>query len=615
MDIFSPIQIGDISFPNRTVMAPAVINSATADGFVSNRYRDFYLARARGGVGFVMLGAAFVHPDGRGFGGQLGIDRDETVPGLTNLVQELSGAGARVGVQLSFKGLGRTPETYTLKEIGQYREAFAGAAERAASCGFDAVELHACHEYWLSFFLSPHFNHRNDKYGGNPDARFRLLRETVEEVRSRVGNGMLLGVRIGLEDFVGGLKLHEALEIGCRLESLGVDYLSASAGIGATQYRMSPPSDIPRGPSLMLARSLQQLVSVPVVCVGRLDRPGPFREAVEGGHAAMVAAARALIADPHFVRKIREGKEDRIRPCIACNHCLHCLHKGESVRCTVNPFVGRDMLELEPIDGSARVLVVGGGPAGLTAAAVAARRGASVELRERESHLGGALNIASIPPHKEVLRELSDFLISDADQAGVRILMGRAAERDINDTNRFTHIFVATGARPLDPPFETPDTRCMITAEKLLSSGVPDPGRYLVIGGGMVGLETADYLCSLPGMDVTVVEMCPEFGAGVSPIRLKLVLDRLVKAGANMLSLAKVLSVGGPWVDLEMPPGRITLGPFKAVVLAAGYRSETTLIGSFGDAQQVVAIGDAGKPGTITEAVGDAFDRALEISL
>lgn len=615
MDIFSPIQIGNVWFPNRTVMAPAVINSARPDGFVSSQYRDFYLARARGGVGFVMLGAAFVHPDGRGFRGQLAIDRDETVPGLTGLVQDLSEAGARVGVQLSFKGIGRVPETYTLDEIAQYRDCFARAAERAASCGFDAVELHACHEYWLSFFLSPHFNHRKDEYGGNLDARFRLLRETVEEVRSRVGTGLLLGVRIGLEDFVGGLGPHEALEIGCRLEALGVDYLSASAGIGVTQYRMSPPSDIPRGPSLMLARSLQQLVSIPVVCVGRLDRPGAFREAVEGGHAAMVAAARALIADPHFVRKIREGKEDRIRPCIACNHCLHCLHRGEAVRCTVNPFVGRDMFEPEPIAGSARVLVVGGGPAGLTAAAVAAGRGASVELWERESRPGGALNVASIPPHKEVLQELSDFLTSDAIRAGVRIHVDREAGRETTETDRFTHILVATGARPLDPPFETPDPGNMVTAEKLLNSRDPDPGRYLVIGGGMVGLETADYLCSLPGMDVTVVEMCPEFGAGVSPIRLKLVLDRLVKAGANMLSRAKVLSVDGPWVNLEMPAGRVTLGPFEGVVLAAGYRSDTTLTGSLSGDKRVVAIGDAGKPGTITEAIRDSFDKALEISL
>jgi 2,4-dienoyl-CoA reductase-like NADH-dependent reductase (Old Yellow Enzyme family)/thioredoxin reductase len=615
MDIFSPLDIGSVSFPNRTVMAPAVINSAGPDGLVTTPFKDFYMARGRGGVGFVMLGAAFVHPDGRGFGGQLAVDGDHVVPGLTGLVEDLAGTGARVGVQLSFKGLGRQPENYTLEEIRQYRSAFTRAAKRAKQCGFHAVELHACHEYWLSFFLSPHFNHRTDEYGGGLDGRFRLLRETVQEVRNAVDTEMLVGVRLGLDDFIGGLGLHEALEIGCRLEALGVDYLSASAGIGVTQYRMSPPSDIPRGPSLMLARSLQQIVSVPVICVGRMDRPGPFREAVEGGHASMVAAARALIADPDFVRKIHEGREVEIRPCIACNHCLHCLHRGEAVRCTVNPFVGRDLLEIEPIEGSARILVVGGGPAGLTAASLAAKRGADVEIWEREDRLGGALNVAAVPPHKEVLGDLSDFLASDARRAGVRIHLGREAGPDIWDMGRFTHILIATGARPVDPPFETPDPQCVVTAEELLGTGVVAPGRYLVVGGGMVGLETADHLSARPGVEVTVVEMCPQFGAGVAPIRLKLVLDRLIKAGANLLARTRVLAVNGSWVDLELPPGRITLGPFKGVVLAAGYRSDTRLTRSSGDDRRLIVIGDARSPGTINEAVTEACNSALELTM
>lgn len=615
MDIFSPIQIGSVSFPNRTVMAPAVINSARPDGLVSTAFNDFYLARARAEVGFVMLGAAFVHAEGRGFSGQLAVDRDGTVPGLTGLVENLGATGARVGVQLSFKGVGRSPETYTLEEIREYRSAFGRAAARAKRCGFDAVELHACHEYWLSFFLSPYFNHRADQYGGGLDDRFRLLRETVEEVRNQAGSGLLVGVRLGLDDFVGGLGVHEALEIGCRLEALGVDYLSASAGIGVTQYRMSPPSDIPRGSSVILARSLQQLVSLPVICVGRLDRAEPFREVVEGGHAGMAATARALIADPDFVRKIREGREESIRPCIACNHCLHCLHRGEAVRCAVNPLIGRDLLEPDPIEGQARVLVAGGGPAGLTAAALAAKRGAKVEVWERSGRLGGALNVAAIPPHKEVLGELTDFLASDARQAGVQIHVDREVSPELSDTGRFTHILLATGAHPVDPPFETPDPRCIVTAEALLNDGNAAPGRYLVIGGGMVGLETADHLCTRPGVDVTVVEMCAEFGAGVAPIRLKLVLDRLVKAGANLLGRARVLSVSGPWVDLELPPGRITLGPFKTVVLATGYRSGTSLAGPSRDDRRLTVIGDAGRPGTITEAVTDGFNVALDLKM
>jgi pyruvate/2-oxoglutarate dehydrogenase complex dihydrolipoamide dehydrogenase (E3) component len=238
-----------------------------------------------------------------------------------------------------------------------------------------------------------------------------------------------------------------------------------------------------------------------------------------------------------------------------------------------------------------------------------------VEVWERSDVLGGALNVASIPPYKGVLLELADFLASDARRAGARIHTGREIGLDAPGIDHFTHVLTATGARPADPPFETLDPGRMITADELLRKRDVAPGRYLVIGGGMVGLETADHLCALPGLDVTVTEMSPEFGAGVAPIRLKLVLDRLIRAGANLLARACVMKLDGAWVELELPSGRVTLGPFNTVVLATGYRSEPPVICSETGNPPVTLIGDALKPGTLADAVRDGFEAAMKISI
>ena len=229
-----------------------------------------------------------------------------------------------------------------------------------------------------------------------------------------------------MADFVdGGLGLDETLEIGRRLEEMGVDYLSASAGIGLTQFRMSPPSDVPRGRLLVYGRALQQTVSIPVIGVGRLDRPDVFREAVEGGHVGMAAAARAFIADPEFAVKIEEHRENEIRPCLACNYCLTCLHQGKALRCTVNPFIGRDLLRPEPLSKPVRVLVAGGGPAGLTAATAAALRGAKVRLIDKR-RTWAARCIAKRPPFKEPIADLARYLEDRARSAGVTVELERA---------------------------------------------------------------------------------------------------------------------------------------------------------------------------------------------
>lgn len=612
MNLFSPLDIRKVRFKNRAVMAPMVLNCAGEDGSVTPVFRDFYVARARGGVGYIILGGAFVHPDGRGFGRQLGIDRDELIPGLTELTSGIR-QHARLGIQLSFKSVGRPPETFDLEQIRSYRRTFARAAVRARQAGFDAVELHACHDYWLNYFLSPYFNRRTDEYGGDRENRFRLLRETAEEVLSAVGGDLLVGVRLSMADFVdGGLDLDETLEIGRRLEAIGVDYLSASAGIGLTQFRMSPPSDIPRGRLLVYGRALQQTVSIPVIGVGRLDRPAVFREAVEGGHVGMAAAARAFIADPEFAVKMEQRREEEIRPCLACNYCLTCLHQGQALRCTVNPFIGRDLHQMEPLSKPTRVLVVGGGPAGLTAATAAALRGAQVRLIDKKPTLGGALNIAARPPFKEPIADLARYLVDRAGSAGVTVELERDFSPAVLAEHEPDEVVVATGSLPWAPECVCMSDSRVIAAEDILQCDRIHPGRYLVVGGGLVGLETAEYLAER-GAEVTVVEMLAQVGAGLGPIRLKLMLDRLIKAGVNLLTKTQVIAVRNGSLRVATAGREHTLGPCEAVVVATGYRCNPVPATIFGEGVKTQVIGDACRARSLVEAIQEGLDAAMNI--
>ncbi|SFM46791.1 FAD-dependent oxidoreductase [Thermodesulforhabdus norvegica] len=608
-----PVKLGNMELINRTVMAPMVPNMATEDGKVTEEYLNFYLARARNMVGYIVLGGVYVLEEGKGFKFQLGIDRDDKCEGLERLTESIT-PWTRIGVQLSYKGVGRAPQTYTLGELRDIRKAFAGAAGRARRCGFDAVELHGCHEYLINYFLSPVFNRRVDSYGGDIKNRMRLLIEILQEIKEATGNDLTIGVRLSVDDFVdNGLGAADILEVVSRLEELGVSYISASGGIGITQYRMSPPSDIPRGSLLSLARLVRSYSRLPVIGVGRLDRPEAFRSAVEDGYADLAAVARALIADHQYVKKVLAGETEEIRPCIACNHCLAYLHENRPIKCTVNPRLGRDLGEPSRLDKSKRILVIGGGPAGLTAATVAAKRGASVTLVEKQSCPGGLVRVASIPPGKDPLVDFIAYLEKKAREAGVKMLLGKeVGPRNLvveGNTDRWDAIIVASGGKPILPGFAVNNPRVRMAEDVLLGSSIPE-GRYLVVGAGMVGLETADFLVS-KGRSVTVVDMLPRTGRGLPGIRHRLIHDRLVRGGAVILTRAKVTKIDERGaVFAEMAGREIELGVFDQIVIAVGY--------SPGDSEwkrvqlgiPVYLIGDVVEPRGILEAVAEGWEVA-----
>lgn len=637
--LFQPLTIGTLQLRNRLVMPPMVTNYATEDGQVTTRLIDYLVARARGGVGLIVVEASYVRPDGRGFVNQLGVHRDDLVAGLKQLVEAVHGAGAKAAIQLYHAGRQTTsavagvqpvapsplpdpatkqlPRELSLAEIQALQADFAAGARRAKQAGFDAVEIHGAHGYLIAEFLSPFSNRRLDAYGAGIRGRARFALEVVSQVRGAVGPGFPILFRLSAEERVdGGLTVDQTRVIAVLLEEAGVDALDVSVGNYATPGGViTAPMDVPNGFLVPTVAEIKRAASVPVIAVGRLHDPLLAEQVLAVGDADLVAIGRGLLTDPELPNKAERGDLDGILPCISCNQaCIAPLMKQQPISCLLNPACGREReLALVRAVRAKRVVVVGAGPAGLEAARVLAERGHTVHLLEEDEQLGGELVAAAMPPRKEIIADAIGWMVRQVNRLGVRVRMGTRATPESVAQLQPDAVVVSTGAQPIRPPVPGVDRHEVVFARDVLLGRRAVGERVLVVGAGPVGLETAECL-AVQGKQVTLVEATETFGYGLEASRLYWVMETLRRHGASLLARTVLESVETGMVRVRRDGLEEALGPFDNVVLAVGYRADDELYRQVRTrVPETYLVGDAAQARSAVEAILEAARTARAI--
>ena len=635
-NLFSPIRIGSLELENRIVMPAMGTGLVGADGSVGERLIRYYRERAAGGAGLIITENLGIHPTGKNNSYMAMIDHDDRLEGLTRLVDEVHRAGGRIAAQLNHAGrqtlssftgseivapsavpcplMKEMPRELAPGEIHDLVESFARAALRARTARFDAVEIHMAHGYLICQFLSPFSNLRTDEYGGTPAGRARFALEVLEAVKGRVGGDFPVICRISADEKVeGGLTLEESAPIAARLVEAGADAINVSACNYSTFHLNVPCYYLDEGCFLDLAGAIREAVDLPVIGVGRIWLPEQAEEALARGDADLVAMGRALIADPRLPEKARLGRSDAIRPCLACNRCFESMAAG-GLACMVNPDLGPDRRAVVPEgSGPLRVVVVGGGPAGMEAACSARALGHDVSLFEAGPELGGQVAAASVPPGKAHFIRLVQYYIGRLEELGVRVVTSTHCTAKMIEREGPDRVIVATGAvGRVDGIDLDPGTEVLTYMEALSRPDGVGPW-VVVIGGGPEGAEVADTFSAM-GRKVTLLELRRKIGLGLpASVRMNLE-ERLERAGVEIMTRTRVLRAGSESIEIERRKKRSEIRGFDSVVLAIG----RTRVGGLAEELEarglsVHVIGDARKPRNILEAIAEGAAAAREI--
>ena len=639
--LLSPIKIGETTVKNCIFMPPLSTNLADK-GYVTDELVEHYKARAKGGVGLFVTEVVTVEPTYCYLPGDMCIYDDSFIPGWKKLADGVHEYGAKILPQLFHPAhmafpLPGTPRLIAPSNVGPYyaKEApravtkeelkviirqFGEAAKRAQIAGADGVEIHAAHAHGLlGGFLSPLYNKRTDEYGGDIDHRLRLTLEVIEEVRRVCGKNFIIDVRISGSEYTdGGLNLNDMIYVAKQLEKAGVDFLHVSGGTTIARGSSIPAPGTPMGSHAATAAEIKKYVSIPVATVGRITEPWIAEELIANGKADICMIGRANLCDPEFANKVAAEKTDDIRPCIGCLRCLNGIMFGKRVACTVNPsFELENEDTLAPAAEKKNVLVIGSGPAGMEAAFVAAKRGHHVVLCEKDAELGGLMRIAAVPIAKQDLTRLIQYMARRLEGAGVEVRLNCAVDKAMLEGEfKGYEVIAGAGAQPIVIPAFTGFKQWM-TADDVLA-GRAFPGRKIVvIGGGSVGCETADYLAPLVNdlyprnREITLLEMAPGVMASESGPGRSLLVQRMMAKGVQMICGAKVEKVDESSIWYTRDGQQHCIADADTLVLAMGYKADPALeemLKAAGASYHL--IGDAAKVGTIKDAIGAGYETA-----
>ena len=640
--LFSKGKIGGLELKNRMVMTAMGSHLENGDGTVSEGTLAFYEQRAKGGVGLIITGITRVNEDHGRAGNQICASRDEHIPGLRKLAERVHQYGTKIFLQLHHPGVigscaaigGKSlaspsgiasaivqqpARALSREEIHSLVEDFGKAAARAKEAGIDGVELHGAHNYLINEFLSPYFNRRTDEYGGSFENRFRFLKEIVESVRKHAGNDFPLVVRMSADEYLkGGYHLEEGVRIAKALDELGVDAIDVT--VGGTENNRSMQVDtivFDQGWRKHLAKAVKQVVHCPVIAVTVIREPAFADQLIQDGIVDFTGSGRSFLADPQWVEKAAQGKEEEIRKCISCLRCIDTVRAGGSICCSVNPVCGKEAEEktLEKNGAGRLVVVAGGGPAGLEAAAVLAQREFRVVLLEKTAHLGGQVYLASNVPHKGKMQWLMDYQEQRLKKLGVEIRKNTpATAEEIERLNPYA-VIDATGSSPLRPQsIPGVDGPNVLTPVEILSGAfIPEHCSVAIIGSGLTGLETAEVL-TLHENAVTIIEMAETVAPGANQIIVNDILRRIDVDNAVVLTGRKLTKITENAVCYEELTGEAYELPVDYVVLSMGVKSNKDVAEALKDKGIVVkAVGDAAVTSRIFEAVCSGHKAAMEL--
>jgi NADH:flavin oxidoreductases, Old Yellow Enzyme family len=639
-NVLSPIKIGAMELKNRFIVPAMGTSYPTADGHVSQQLIDYWAARAKGGFGLCIVEFCYIDPLGQATPNQLAGYSDDFIPGLSRLADEIHRYGAKAALQIHHAGrqtnhfvTGKqpvapspipcpvnkeVPHELTTDEVRELIEKFGDAALRAKKAGFDAVEVHAAHGYLVAQFMSAYSNKRTDEFGGSFTGRMKFAVEIIKNIKEKCGDNFPVSFRIsGDEHVAGGRTIRESKMVARALEEAGADAISVSTGVYASLFWTIVPAAVEPGYNIDAAAEIRKSVGIPVIGVGRINDPNLAEDIISTGKADLVALGRESLADPEFPNKVREGRIEEISPCIACMQRCQGAGVNESdtgVSCLVNPFTGKEgTLKIEQTEKPQNIVIVGAGPAGLEAAWIAAGRGHSVTVYEKDTVPGGQYRTGAIPPYKQEITRAIRYYMTMGKKYGVDYQFGVEATAEMIRKKNPDAVILATGGVPLVPAIRGIDSSKVVNAVDVIDGKASAGDRVLVIGGGMVGVETADLLGE-HGHQVTIIEMLPRIAGDENPATQFFLFERLKNYGVTMLAGAKVRSISDEEVVYEKDGTEQKLTGFDSIVLALGAKAYNPLEDQLKDRGfKVQVIGDAVKARRALEAIYEGACLAVNL--
>jgi 2,4-dienoyl-CoA reductase-like NADH-dependent reductase (Old Yellow Enzyme family)/thioredoxin reductase len=647
----TPGKIGSLQIKNRMIMAPMAMQEPDKNGVVSDRMIEYFVERARGGVGLITTVGFFVTPSAESVPS---IWDDRFIPGLKRMIDAIHKAGSKVAVQLAtsggrvdfahpnaasdmpgeiprgtwdyLKAPYRKPKIVTTAELDEWIEKHTAAAVRAQKAGADAIQIHGAGPYLVADLVSPWINTRTDKYGGDFKGRAKYCVDLVRTSRTALGRDFPIIYKFSADQRLdGGFALSDGVLMAQMIEEAGANALDVVSGAFSSTCWYIPTQAHPDACNRQMSSAIKGAVHIPVFLGGKIDNPFLAEEILERGDADFISLGRPLIADPEFPNKVLEGQVEDIRKCLFCHVCfqrviwsMDDLLGRSGGRCTVNPRAGRESIvkTVKPARSKKKVLVIGGGPAGMEAARNAAIRGHQVTLWEKSNKLGGLLNLAMIPPYKETLNNLLEWDLTQLRKLPVIVELRR--EGNAASVGAFAPdvVIVATGSTPLTPDIlglEENRASKVVTALDVLE-GKKSVGEWVVvIGGELVGCETAEFLADR-GKKVVITRRGDLMAVDVPGCTRALLLRRLVEKGVILMPKVKYEEITQAGLMISSGGSHKTLLRADTIILAAGSNPNNDLFKTLkGQVPECYAIGDCVKPRHILEAVEEGMDVALKI--